>query len=752
MTQTRRNAAFGRLLSGAINSIATYEGKTAAAVEEELGRQLGVVGKTIQRYKAGYLPPEPAAVKVLAEALIGRGYLGREWLQRFLHAARYPLAEQLVLTLCPAPIAQPRPQRIYQNLPAPTYAQFVMRAQAFTEVLEGLQQRTAAVLIVGLGGNGKTSLAREIGAHLLQPEVRVPRFDAVVWVSDKDLPGTTNLSVVLDVVARTLDYPAITQLDPAEKQYEIEQLLRRQPTLLVVDNVETITDQALLHWLLRLPEPSKALLTSRERHRSLWGSWLIELRGMTDAEARELIAQRIRALGLRAVSDEAMSPLVAVTGGNPKALAIALGLVKYERRTLQQVVDDLHAARGDLFEDLFSRAWGLLDEASRRILLGLSLFPESAGEEALAATADVGGYGLDRALERLVELSLLDVQQADLNQPPRYTLHPLVRAFATARLAADPAAERAARERWLRWHVAFAAGAGASGYDLAGFTCFAPEQEGTFAAAAWAHQHGYYAEALSISRKANYFYYVRGIWDKNVALNQIGAEAARAIADPHQELLMLAYSVQRLIMQGRLDEANDQVARMEERLVEGPLSEEVHHTVRHTFGLYALIQGRLDDAQAIWEENLERAARIQRDSYHIINRLWLATVLQERGELAAAYQLAEGVLNDAERVAYTRAVVTAQLRLAALDLALGRLDSLAARLRAGAAIAIPYQDRPNVARIRYLEGRLAMLRGEPESARVALLEAVDHYERLGLSRELAEAQQALAELTTSCRT
>lgn len=155
MSQTRRNATFGRLLSGAINSIATYEDKTAAAVEDELGRQLGVVGKTIQRYKAGYLPPEPAAVKVLAEALIGRGYLGREWLQRFLHAARYPLAEQLVLSLCPAPIAQPRPQRIYQNLPAPTYAQFVMRAQAFTEVLEGLQQRTAAVLIVGLGGNGK---------------------------------------------------------------------------------------------------------------------------------------------------------------------------------------------------------------------------------------------------------------------------------------------------------------------------------------------------------------------------------------------------------------------------------------------------------------------------------------------------------------------------------------------------------------------------------------------------------------------
>lgn len=741
----KQNAAFGRLLSGAISSIANTEGRSTAVVEEELGRQIGVAGKTVQRYKAGALPPDKAAIRLLAEAAVQRGLLGREWLQRFLYAARYPGAEQLLEALCPAPVARQRPPRVYENLPAPTYSQFVMRPQAFADVLDGLRQRTAVVLIVGLGGNGKTSLAREVAVRCLQPAGDTP-VDAAIWVSDKDRPGTTNLSVVLDTVARTLDYPALTQLDPIEKQHEVEQLLRRQRALLIVDNVETITDQALLHWLLRLPEPSKALLTSRERHRALWGSWLIELRGMTDVEAGVLIGQRLRALGLPSIGGDATGPLVAVTGGNPKALAIALGLVKYERRTLQQVVDDLHAARGDLFEDLFSRAWGLLDEASRRILLGLSLFPESAPAEALAATADIGGYGLDRALERLVDLSLLDVQQPDLAAPPRYTLHPLIRAFAAARLAADPAAERAARERWLRWHVAFAASAGASSYNLEGFTRFEPEQEGTFAAAVWAQQHGYYREALTLSRKANYFYYVRGIWDKNVALNQIGAEAARAIADTRQELLMLAYSVQRLIMQDRLAEAEGQVAMMESRLDEVELPDDVHHTVRHTFGLYALNQGRLDEAQAIWEENLERAARIQRDGYHIINRLWLATVLQERGQLAEAYSLAESALGDAERVAYTRAVVTAQLRLAALDLALGRLDSLAARLQACAATAAPYQDRPNMARIRDLDGRLAVLRGDNELARVALAEAIDHYERLGLTRELAEARQALAGL------
>lgn len=749
MASGPRNEAFGRLLSGAVGSIASYEGKRTVIVEEELGAALAVSPKTVQRYKTGYVPPDDGAVRTLAVAGVRRGMLSQEWLERFLHAARYPQSEQLVRELFPQRAARERPPRVYENLPAPTYSQFVMRPQAFADVIDGLAQRTAVALIVGLGGNGKTSLAREVAAHLLGGEGACS-FDAVVWVSDKDRPGTTNLSVVLDTVARTLDYPVVTQLAPAEKQYEVEQLLRRQPTLLVVDNVETITDQALLHWLLRLPEPSKALLTSRERHRALWGSWLIELRGMADGEAQRLALQRMRQLGLPVAEAQQLAPLVAVTGGNPKALAIAVGLVKYERRTLQQVVDDLHAARGDLFADLFHRAWDLLDEAARRILLTLSLFPNSAAAEALAATADVGGYGLDRALERLVDLSLLDVQQVDLQLPARYTLHPLVRAFATVRREADAVAERAARERWLRWHVDFVEAAGGFGYDLGAFARFAPEQEGTYAAASWAHQHGYHHEALTLSRKANYFYYVRGIWDKNVVLNQIGAEAARALANPQQELLMLAYSVQRLLMQVRLGEAEEQLATMRERLAEGvALPGDVLHTVHHTFGLHALLQGRLDDAEAIWAENLERAVRLQQEGYHVITRLWLATVLQERGEFDEAAHLAADALADAQRIGYTRAVVTAQLRLAALDLERGQFATLEGRLQAGMAIATLYQDRPNIARLRYLAGRLAGLRGDAIGARVALSEAVDHYQRLGLTRDLEEAQRALVALTSS---
>jgi transcriptional regulator with XRE-family HTH domain len=445
-----RNETFGRLLKAGIASIANCEGKTAAVIEDDLGQEIGVSADTIQRYKSGFTPPDDQTIKVLAEAAVQRGFLGREWLQRFLHAARYPFADRLLDELCPAPQVRPRPSRIYENLPAPTYSQFVMRQQAFTDVLDGLAQRSATVLIVGLGGNGKTSLAREVAARCLRADDGVPHFDAVVWVSDKDRPSATNLSVVLDEIARTLDYCGFTQLVHDDKRREVEQLLRRQRVLLIVDNFETITDGALPAWLLRLPEPSKALVTTREYHREWRSSWPVELRGMSEAEAQTLITQRLRILQLsqHARDPVQFEPLITITGGNPKAIEIALGLVKHERRPLREVVDDLYAARGELFDDLFARGWALLDEAARRVLLSMALFPDRASPESLRAAADVWGFAFDRAVERLTDLALLDTQRLDLDRPPRYVLHPLVRAFATAKLATQPELEAAARIRW----------------------------------------------------------------------------------------------------------------------------------------------------------------------------------------------------------------------------------------------------------------------------------------------------------------
>lgn len=743
----RRSEEFGRLLKAGIGSIASCEGKTSAVVEEGLGNLIGVSADTIQRYKTGYLPPDDSATRVLAEAAVRRGLLSRDWLQRFLHAARYPQADKLLDTLCPAPNVLPRSPRVYENLPAATYTQFVTRHQAFQAVLDGLSKRSAAVLLVGLGGNGKTSLAREVAAHCLQRDAAGIPFDASVWVSDKDQPGTTTLSLVLDEVARTLDYPGIIQFAYEEKRREVEQLLRRQRVLLVIDNAETITDGALLTWLLNLPEPSKALITSRERHRDLWSSWLVELRGMNDEEALSLIAQRLQALQLKAMASgrPEFAPLIAVTGGNPKAIELTLGLVKYEHRPLQQVVDDLQAAHGVLFDDLFARAWALLDEAARRVLLVATFFPTSAGSEALGASADVSGYALSRAVERLADMALLDVHQADMHSAPRYSLHPLVRAFALAKLALQPLFAQESRERWVAWYIARTEEVGYCPDDLGRLRLIDHEYDTILLVMQVVLKQRRFIDVIRLGRGAMYCFYVRGVWDKWFLSNQMRLAAAQEVSDHIEEIHAVAYQIQMLSRQGHIAEAAIFQPMLHQLIADQELPEETYFLVYHCMGAYYLATDELPAAQRAWEALLERPGRLSRYR-RIAAQQWLGLCLYYQGHRETAASLFQQSLDEAIQQGYGRYILFNRLRLAAVAMDNQDLQEAANQLHESELIGRAHGDREQLAFTQRMVARLHALQGDQTSARQALNEAIDLFERLGLRRELRESQQERAAL------
>lgn len=740
---------FGRLLKSAISSVVSYEGKKTAIVEEELGRLMGVSGSTVERYKGGYVPDEPERIKVLAEAAVRRGLLGREWLGRFLHAARYPERERLLDQLTPQAPQRPRPPRVYENLPAPTYSQFVMRQQAFADVLDGLQQRSAVVLVVGLGGNGKTSLAREVAARCLKDKDDAPSFDAVVWVSDKDRPGTTNLSTVLDELARTLDYPGFTQFEHDDKRREVEQLLRRQRVLLVVDNFETITDGALLSWLLRLPEPSKALITSREYGRAFRNSTVVlDLRGMSDAEAQTLVAQRLRVLRLeQLVSDQSqLEPLVAVTGGNPKAIEIALGLVKYERRPLQQVVDDLHAARGDLFDDLFARAWSLLDEAARRVLLVATFFPTTASGEALAATADVQGYSFERALERLTHLALLDVQQEDLNHEARYELHPLVRVFAKAQLVEQPILQNNSRDRWLCWYKRLAAEVGFCYTEQEHLKRLDAEYETVSEVIKWAYNKRYDADVIKLHRGVAYYLLVRGLWARALELSDIRIKASLRCNDSIAAISAVANRCELLSRQGQAEEVEKHLFQIRELVKYLQDARRVQWAIPYVQAMAAMAQDNLQGAIEFWEEY--RSAVDSRSTFRIFALRWLATCYFHQNQLDLAQELFIEAQNRAVAIGQERSILIQEIYLAAIDLLRGSVHQASIRLNACCAVAIERRDRPTLAEAQQYLARLHILQGNLPAARTSLADAIDLFERLGMRRELAEARAALADLGT----
>ncbi len=745
----KKNVEFGRLLTGAINSIATYEGKSAPTVEQELGVQIGLSGASIQRYKRGHVPPEPRTLRLLAEAAIKRGYLNRRWLSRFLHSATYPSPDAVLDELCPTTLTETPSGQPLQNLPPPSYAQFVMRAGPFNEIVDALRQRSAVVVIASLGGMGKTSLVREVAAHCLQPNADLS-MDAVVWISDAERPGFTRLDSALDEIARTLGYDGLVELSLDEKRRGVEQRLRSQRVLVVVDNFETVTDADLLRWLLKLPEPSKAIITTREYRREFrQGAWPVELRGMSDGEATAFIAQRLRGLRMENwITDPTqLWPLIETTGGNPKAIEMALGSVKYSRRSLQDVVDDLHLARGGLFEDLFVRNWSLLDEAARRVLLAATFFVPSANEDALAASADVRSTTFGRAVETLSDLSLLDVLRTDLLQKPRYALHPMVRAFAEAELCKEPAFEAAARQRWLDWYVSLASGVGYCRNELKRLELLDPERDMIHIVAAWAQHAGKTGQLLALAQGSGFYCYVRGLMGREPNLNLMAAEAALVLGQPTEALKWLSHHAQRQARMGHLAEVEThlpQMATLAAHTAHAALPLDVAEPYRHALASYYFARDRFDDAEHEWRSLLETPGL--GNPAKLVTVKWLAECLRQHGQLAEARALLERTLGEHDDGSNTRATVALKLVLAKIVLAQGLWqDAHALAAQCHATIAANGIERHQPDAI-FLSGRLAEAHGEPAQARIAYVDAMQRFQQLGLRRECVEVEAALRRL------
>jgi tetratricopeptide (TPR) repeat protein len=337
-----------------------------------------------------------------------------------------------------APGAEPSIPSIPQNLPP--RGEFIGREREMEQVRQALASRSYLVVVEGIGGIGKTALALEVAHELWETGL----YDGVIWTTARD--RVLDLNDILDTFARTIDYPYIAQLPPEEKPAEAAKLMRAKKCLLLVDNFETIKDEAVPGFLLNLPEPSKALITTR--HHALGEARTIPLKGMEQGEALMLLqleGERRSVEAIAQAEEKTLLRLYEATGGAPLALKWAVGQLKFGQ-TLDTVLDGLYKAKGRIFEHMFGRSWDLLTEHARRILMVMPIFATSASKEAIKAASDVHTWELDEGLGQLVEMSLVEVS-GGVEEQQRYSVHPLVRAFAGTKLNTSSQLKKQARLR-----------------------------------------------------------------------------------------------------------------------------------------------------------------------------------------------------------------------------------------------------------------------------------------------------------------
>jgi len=747
----RKSQTFGNLFKAGVNSIATCEGKTAPIVEEELGKLIGVSGASIQKYKTGYVPSDvQKTLKVLAEQIVNRGYMNQSWVEHFLHAASHPSPDGIINELFSHVVKSNNNEVIYENLPTPPYEKFIMRHEAFAELCNGLKQRSAIVLLISLGGMGKTSLAREIASESISKKkkyfnVDIPRFSAAVWISDSSQKGTTNLSEVFDTISKTLDYPDYTKLTIFEKTQRINELLSRRNILIIIDNFETIQDISLIDWMLSIPEPSKILITSREYNKVFRNNtFVIEIGGMKTDEAILLANSHAEYLGIgESFSNDNIKKLIKASGGNPKAIKLSLGFVKYENKNISDVLDDLYMARSDIFDDLFNKAWDFLTNVEKKVLISMALFAYGSDSDLLMKITKTSKYEFDISIEKLSNLSLFDVYGNDLYGKQIYKLHPLVYSFASSRFESSQYKD-SFQERLIDWCLIFVENIGFAWNDV---------ERLKLLDASWmlktiesvihfCRNNNMHSKVIEITNNIKYYYYVRGIWDSEN--NLLRAESSKKIGDDNSQFEAITYHINIASKQENKSEVEKYLPKLEEMLLNSNISKQNIINYRHAKALFYLSTERFDDAYEMWSLNLSE----EDNEIHSIlaNRRWMAICEYKRGDLNSARNHLDILLDESSLHGFKRGVLSATMYLISIDIDEGKSFKLKDKLDASIEMAISMSDNSALAFLYMLYGKIYIkIELNKINAISWLKKSLREYEKLGNQKKMLLVRSLLVD-------
>jgi predicted ATPase/class 3 adenylate cyclase len=372
---------------------------------------------------------------------------------------------------------------LLNNLPA-ELSTFVGRAAELKEVLS-LVSSSRLVTLTGAGGSGKTRLALQAAAELLD------ETSDGVWLVE--LAAVTDAGAVPSAVAAVLGVAA----RPGQPVLDtLMNALAPQRLLIVLDNCEHLIDACAraADAILRRCPRVHLLATSREPL-GIGGETIYRVPSMSlppddDAgpapaelpDAVALFVDRARQQGVSLTLDAGTGPLIASIcrrlDGMP--LAIELAAARLRSLSLADLRDRLDQrfrlliggsraalARQQTLLATVTWSYSLLDRAEQQLLRRLAVFPESfdlAGAEAVCGVAGLDRLDVVGLLGSLVNKSLVGTEQGPENL--RYRLLETIRQFAGERLAeAGEAAAMSAAHREYFISIAERAGARLTGPD-----------------------------------------------------------------------------------------------------------------------------------------------------------------------------------------------------------------------------------------------------------------------------------------------
>ena len=293
-------------------------------------------------------------------------------------------------------------------------------------------EKTNPVLIYGIGGIGKTSLAETAVSHLINQL----SFAKIVWVNVNNAQLTNqqlDLAYLLDVIIQKMGHDHWFSFDAKKRRQQLVYTLKTTEHLIVIDNNEQPIDPQLLIDLNEWSGKSRFLLTSRHTVPADSGWATVPVDQLSLESTAELIqAQALRdgVAPLAEVTKEEIEPIYQVVGGNPLAIKLVVGLMR--TRPLSTIIEDIPQAKSKkieaLYKHIYWEAWRALSENGRS-LLEMMFSADEMGYDAedLRDFSTLTGGTLWDAVDELIERSLME--KSDDLENSLYSIHRLTTSF-----------------------------------------------------------------------------------------------------------------------------------------------------------------------------------------------------------------------------------------------------------------------------------------------------------------------------------
>ncbi|MEO8469639.1 MAG: LuxR C-terminal-related transcriptional regulator [Chloroflexota bacterium] len=349
---------------------------------------------------------------------------------------------------------RPRPHRLLDADP------LVGRA-AELAVVQAAIQAHRLVTITGLGGVGKTRLAREIMFSGFPRRLR----REVTFV---DLAPIGDPAMVPAALAAAL---AVRESADLDVEAVILRHLDQWPSLLIADNLEHLPEAWAFVGLMLAGSPSLKVVATSRTALHLPDEHEIRLQSLTlprssdqleSSPAGELFLRRARSGGRLSLIDPAdRAALVDICrrlDGLPLALELAASWTSLlsPRAILRRLEDrrltlsDSSRGRQESIEQVVLATIGLLGPGERRVFDHLGLFAGPFDDGAAVAVCDLPSTL--ESLRALQAVSLVQVTQDGMGEP-RFTLLETIRTVALSRLEPTDAFEGAVA-RYVDWYAA----------------------------------------------------------------------------------------------------------------------------------------------------------------------------------------------------------------------------------------------------------------------------------------------------------